>query len=209
MEEWCKQLWTAEGPLKAKVTLWLTLNNKILTWDNLQKRGWNGPNWCALYNSNEENFSHLSNICSYADTVWKTTCRELKFQGTLGTTLEYKAKAWWTDKSVCLHSAFPSLFTYGIWWARNTATFNNKMIPFEVTAALVIQWTREHRSQVKEEKFRVLVPPEINKEIPWAFFDRASQGDPPLGGVGAVIFFFATKKTKIKYAMGHASNNKE
>ena len=48
MEEWCKQLWTAEGPLKAKVTLWLTLNNKILTWDNLQKRGWNGPNRCAL-----------------------------------------------------------------------------------------------------------------------------------------------------------------
>ena len=35
MEEWWKQLWKAEGTLKAKVTLWLTLNNKILTCDNL------------------------------------------------------------------------------------------------------------------------------------------------------------------------------
>ena len=114
MEEWWKQLWKVEVPLKAKVTLWLTLNNKILTWDNLQKRGWNGPNWCALCNSNEENVSHLFNFCSYADTVWKETCRELKFQGAPGTTLEYKSKSWWTEKSVCLHSAFPSLFTYGI-----------------------------------------------------------------------------------------------
>ena len=56
------------------------------------------------------------------------------------------------------------------------------MIPPEVTAALVIQCTREHRSQVKDPKVRVLVPLEINKGIPWAFFDGESQGDPPLGG---------------------------
>ena len=111
MEEWWKKLWKAEGPLKAKVTLWMTLNNKILTWDNLQKKGWNGPNRHALCNSNEENVSHLFNFCSYVDTMWKTSCGELKFQGAPGTTLEYKAKAWWIDKSVCLHSAFPSLFT--------------------------------------------------------------------------------------------------
>ena len=44
--------------------------------------------------------------------------------------------------------------------------------------------------------------------MPWAFFDGASQGDPPLGGDGAVIFFSTTEKKKIKYAMGQASNNK-
>ena len=47
-KEWWKQLWKAKGPLKAKITLWQSLNNKILTWDNLQKRGWNGPNRCTL-----------------------------------------------------------------------------------------------------------------------------------------------------------------
>ena len=50
--------------------------------------------------------------------------------------------------------------------------------------------------------------PEINKEMTWAFFDGSSQGDPPLGGAGAVIFFPSTKKMKIKFAIGKASNNK-
>ena len=39
IKEWWKQLWKSEGHLKAKITLWLSLNNKMLTWDNLQKRG--------------------------------------------------------------------------------------------------------------------------------------------------------------------------
>ena len=46
----------------------------------------------------------------------------------------------------------------------------------------MIQWDREYKSQEKEPKVRVLVPPDINKGIPWDFFDRSSQGDPPLGG---------------------------
>ena len=122
--------------------------------------------------------------------------------------LLWNAKAWWSDKSICLNSAFPSLFTYGIWWARNTTTFNNKMIPPEVTAALVIQWTREHISQVKDPKFRVLVPPEINKGIPWAFFDGESQGDIPLGGLGAILYLPNNPKIQAKYVPGHCTNNK-
>ena len=126
--------------------------------------------------------------------MWKIMCKELKFQGNSGTTLEHKAKSWWTDKAVCLYSAFLSLFTYGIWWARNTVTFSNKLIPPEVTVALVIQWTREHISQVKEAKVKVLVPPAINKEIPWVFFDGTSRGDPPLGSSGVVLYLLNKQK---------------
>jgi hypothetical protein len=28
---------------KIKIVLWITIPNKLLTWDNLIKRGWNGP----------------------------------------------------------------------------------------------------------------------------------------------------------------------
>ena len=55
---------------------------------------------------------------------------------------------------------------------------------------LVVQWTREHKSKEKEPKKRTLIPLEINKTVPCrAFFDGASQGDPPLGGSGGVIHF--------------------
>ena len=150
--DWWKQLWKSEGPLKAKINLWQTLNNKLLRWDNLQKRGWIGRNRCALCYSDEEIVSHLFNLCSYAEFVWKAAYTELKYQGTPGASLEHKAKAWWIERSVCLYNAFPSLFSYGIWWARNTIIFNNKMIPPEIKSALVTQWVREHRSQEKIQK---------------------------------------------------------
>ena len=112
------------------------------------------------------------------ESVWKTTCRELKFQGATGISLEHKAKAWWTEKSVRLYSAYPSLFSYGIWWARNTVIFNNK-----------------------------LIPPEINKGIPWDFFDGASQGDPPLGGSGEVLYLSGFHKIQAKFAPRNCTNN--
>ena len=66
----------------------------------------------------------------------------------------------------------------------------------------MIQWTREHRSQVKDSKFRVLVPPEINKGIPWAFFYGASQGEPLLGGAGGVLYINDLSKMEITFAPG-------
>ena len=82
------------------------------------------------------------------------------------------------------------------------------MIPPEVTSALDIQWVKEHRSQEKEQKIRVLIPLEINKAIPWAFFDGASQGDPPLGGLGGVLYLSTNQKIQAKYDPGNCTNNK-
>ena len=121
-----------------KITMWLTLNNKILTWDNLQKRGWKGPNRCALCFSVEEIVTHFFHFNFYAEAMWKTACSKLEYQGNPGTSLEHKANAWWKDRLVRLFSSLPFLFTHGIWWVRNTIIFNNKLIPIEVTSAHVI-----------------------------------------------------------------------
>ena len=72
----------------------------------------------------------------------------------------------------------------------------------------MVQWVREHRSQEKEQKIRVLVPPEINKDIPWAFFNGASQGDPLLGGLRGVLYFSEKHKIQAKFAPRHCTNNK-
>ena len=86
--------------------------------------------------------------------------------------------------------------------------FNNKLIPPEVTLALVIQWAREYKTQEKEPKVNILVPPEMNKGIPWDFFDGASQGDPPLGGSGGVLYLLGFHKIQTKFAPGQCTNNK-
>ena len=67
--DWWKQVWKCEGPLKSKITRWLTLNNKLLTWDNSQKIGWIGPSQCALCHLDEETNSHLFCDCPYTYQV--------------------------------------------------------------------------------------------------------------------------------------------
>ena len=54
-----------------------------------------------------------------------------------------------------------------------------------------------------------MVPPEINKTVPWDFFDGASQGDPPLGGLGGVIYFSDKHKVQANFYPSHCTNNKE
>ena len=43
-----KILWTLSIPLKLKCFIWLILKGKILTWDQLQSRGFMGPSRCVL-----------------------------------------------------------------------------------------------------------------------------------------------------------------
>ena len=43
-------------------------------------------------------------------------------------TLEEKTKAWWSDEKVDQFEAFPILYVYSIWEARNKSIFNNSWV---------------------------------------------------------------------------------
>jgi hypothetical protein len=45
---WHRTLWDQDLALKIKLFSWLMMEGKILTWDNLQRRGWVGPSVCCL-----------------------------------------------------------------------------------------------------------------------------------------------------------------
>ena len=45
---WWRQIWKFKCPSKSKLFLWTALTNTVSTWDNLQKRIFNNPGWCAL-----------------------------------------------------------------------------------------------------------------------------------------------------------------
>ena len=57
-------LWSSTLPSKIGCFIWLALRNKILTWDNLQKRGWFGPGICALCNADEESVMYIFSHCT-------------------------------------------------------------------------------------------------------------------------------------------------
>ena len=67
---WRGLVWKLPCLLKTRIFVWLVLANKLLTWDNEQKRSWVGPGRCILCKK-EESIYHLFVTCSYARDIWK------------------------------------------------------------------------------------------------------------------------------------------
>ncbi|KAJ3693709.1 hypothetical protein LUZ60_009189 [Juncus effusus] len=67
---WQKHLWKIKTPSKVKLFLWLAIHGKILTADNLLKRGWPSNPCCVMCLRAHETGSHLLSDCPYAMGVW-------------------------------------------------------------------------------------------------------------------------------------------
>ena len=64
---------------------------------------------------------------------------------------------------------------------------------------MLVQKAREYKSSSKKGKKRTVKPPELDKSCPWDFFDGASQGDPPIGGAGGIIYLDETNKSPLSW----------
>lgn len=60
------KLWRLCIPLKVKIFCWLVLKKRLLTANNLIKRGWVGDMACVLCRSDEETVDHLFTNCVFA-----------------------------------------------------------------------------------------------------------------------------------------------
>jgi zinc-binding in reverse transcriptase len=62
-------LWELKLSLKVRCFLWLVIQNKVLTTDNLCRKGWVGPLSC-VFCSNNESVNHLFLICLFLFDFW-------------------------------------------------------------------------------------------------------------------------------------------
>jgi hypothetical protein len=65
----CKVLWKLRIQLRIKVFCWLVIKNRVLTRDNLKKRGRKGKGLCEFCD-NLESQNHLFFGCPLARYVW-------------------------------------------------------------------------------------------------------------------------------------------
>jgi hypothetical protein len=79
---WRHSLWNWNLALKLKLFTWLALENKINTWDNLQRKGWVGPNICHLCNREEESMQHIFINCAFTRLVWDNIFADLNLNTT-------------------------------------------------------------------------------------------------------------------------------
>ena len=66
---WWKGLWKLHCPAKNKLFGWVVLENKVMTWDILQKCHFEGPGWCNLCKYDQESSLHLFLNCSFSKAV--------------------------------------------------------------------------------------------------------------------------------------------
>jgi len=66
-----KNIWQSPHSMKIKLFIWLIHHRKILTRENILKKGFIGPYKCYLCGSQEETLDHLLNLFSFTSTMWE------------------------------------------------------------------------------------------------------------------------------------------
>eukprot|EP00253_Pinus_taeda_P015992 PITA_15992 len=65
-----KNLWWNPHWMKIKLFMWLVQQKKILTWENMLKKGFVGPSKCHLCGLQDEMMEHLLNLYAFTSTLW-------------------------------------------------------------------------------------------------------------------------------------------
>jgi hypothetical protein len=111
---------------------------KIITAENLQKRGIAGPSRCALCMASEESIQHLFFECPFTLKIWDLMITSLQSK--------FHPPSNWNDMFIhwkqiyagnfnkklifaSLWRQTPKFICWGIWLARNKAIFQNKSLP--------------------------------------------------------------------------------
>eukprot|EP00253_Pinus_taeda_P029243 PITA_29243 len=67
---WTDKVWDSLQWPKIRTFLWLLMQKKTLTWENLLKKGFQGPSRCLMCLKEEETMNHLFNSCDWASQIW-------------------------------------------------------------------------------------------------------------------------------------------
>lgn len=124
---WHNLIWRWNLPTKLRCFIWLCLKDKILTWPNLLKRGFTGPNICILCKKDEEDTTHLFVHCSFLVKTWSELQRLFDFQAEwTGINLDdcfYR----WTQQNPTFKT-LPIFVIWEIWRSINKALFESSSV---------------------------------------------------------------------------------
>jgi hypothetical protein len=136
-------MWKWDMAQKIKLFTWLSIENKILTWDTLQRKGWEGPNICHLCSKDAESVYHLFVNCSFIQDVWNRIKRELNIMTAWeGSSLFGCYENW--DRKESSFITLPSLLCWFVWLERNKKKFEGRnpstlSVVFKIRENLALQ----------------------------------------------------------------------
>jgi hypothetical protein len=134
---WRQRIWRDICPLKLKLFAWLLLENKLLFWDKLQARGWEGPNRCSLCNHDSESTLHVFILCPFTRAIWSYISSALNFSSLwTGNNVQACFQNWFLNNSA--QSMLPIHLCWQVWLSRNATIFNDKKPSFLYVSSLIL-----------------------------------------------------------------------
>jgi hypothetical protein len=123
---WRRQMWSWDLAYKIKLFIWLAVENKILTWEILQKRGWEGPSIFPLCYRDSETVLHLFVNCPFTHHLWKFLHTVFSLSSPWGGNSLTNCFDTWLKKEK-VYITLPSLACWFIWLERNKCLFESRI----------------------------------------------------------------------------------
>ena len=180
-----RRIWRDDCPMKLKLFAWLLIENKLLMWEKLQARGWEGPNRCILCKSASESTLHVFLHCSFIQAIWSNLASALKINSPwTGSNIQECFRIWFQDNSI--HKLLPVHLYWQVWKARNEAIFQDR-------SPSLFRISNHFLAEASSTSSIVNPPPSIrhtfviptDRKVAW--FDGASQQGGNLCGAGRKI----------------------
>ena len=205
----CPPVWNKSLPLKISCFIWLAYHNRILTWDNLQRRGLSGPGICSLCYTNLETVNHLFSCC----WVWKLVAGSImdyfNIKACLSDNSFVDLIIGWNDTIPQSSPLYTLLFKaiWMIWKARNQQIFEGKHRDIlSIIHHILRSAISSMKGTVSKRKCCRIIGPPPGKLFPCGFMDGASQEG--FAGAGIVIFISDTHFLEISLGVRHGTNTK-
>ena len=150
-----KSIWCIKAPKRVSFLLWTTVWDRILTIDNLVKRGLSLINWCCLCRCNGDIVDHLLLHCKFAHTLWTVEWNFYFLFFMFGiqwvmlkevASLLFTWRNWLGKQFSNIWNMVPACLMWKIWRVCNTHTFEDIERPLDLLKSLLVgtlfEWSR-------------------------------------------------------------------
>jgi hypothetical protein len=129
-----KIIWGVKSPRRVAFFMWTVAWGRILTCDNLRKRGFVLASWCCMCKGDDESVDHLFIHCWAARRLWSSVFRAVGIDWVFPNRVVDLLFGWWNwfgKKSSSVWNLIPSCLMWTIWWERNNRTFENQELAMD------------------------------------------------------------------------------
>lgn len=124
--ESAREIWQVKCPFKIICFLWLITKEALLTWNNLQKRIWKGPNMCSVA---AETIAHLFLMCTFTTRIWKKCAAHVGLTLRLTDTVDMWNKVDTsrnTRQCAHIYSIITAVICWNVWSEINNRVFRQQ-----------------------------------------------------------------------------------